>query len=195
MRAIRTCGTVWAFERPNHGDDFFTELLSSIRRAQKSITIETYIFQIDALTDLVLVELQLAVWRGCDVKLLVDGIGSLFWLDDLRERCEKEGVQFRVYPPIPRGLQWFKRLPLAIIESTPKSLRRYNRRNHRKTVVIDESIFFVGSCNMSHVHSQKINGSQAWRDTGARLQGPAVVAAQAARDTCSSGKRYRTLIT
>lgn len=178
----------------HNGDDFFTELISSIRRAQKSITLETYIFEIDALTDLVLVELQLAVWRGCEVKLLVDGIGSLFWLDELQSRCENDGLLFRAYHPLPRGLQWFTRLPEVVLESTPKLIRRYNRRNHRKTVVIDDKFFFVGSFNMSHVHSQKISGKSAWRDTGAKLEGPAIIAVQAAFDLAWAFSKHFALL-
>lgn len=87
------------------GDEFFTELISSIRRAEKTITLEFYIFEIDPITDVLLTELQLAVLRGCQVRLLVDGVGSLFYLDALQKRCLREGVEFRVYRPLPSLLQ------------------------------------------------------------------------------------------
>ncbi|MBC7371956.1 MAG: phosphatidylserine/phosphatidylglycerophosphate/cardiolipin synthase family protein, partial [Bdellovibrionaceae bacterium] len=83
------------------GDDFFAELVSLIRHAKKSVTLESYIFEMDPLSDIILVELQLAIWRGCAVRLLVDGVGSYFWVDALKKRCAAENIPLRVYHPVP----------------------------------------------------------------------------------------------
>lgn len=156
------------------GDEFFTELISCIRRAEKSITLEFYIFEIDELTDLLLTELQLAVLRGCDVKLLVDGVGSLFYLDALQKRCVREGVHFRTYHPLPSFLQWLARLPAELFSKTPGFFRRANRRNHRKTVVVDSKLALLGSFNMTRVHFEKLSGPNAWRDSAVKIQGDAI---------------------
>jgi len=156
------------------GDEFFTELLSSIRRARETITLEFYIFEIDPITDVLLEELQLAVLRGCDVRLLVDGVGSLFYLDALQKRCLREGVQFRIYHPLPNFLQWFARLPEELFSKTPGFFRRANRRNHRKAVVVDGQIALLGSFNMTRVHYEKLSGKNAWRDSAVKVQGEAI---------------------
>lgn len=164
------------------GDEFFTELISSIRRAQKTITLEFYIFEIDALTDILLKELQLAVLRGCEVRLLVDGVGSLFYLDALQKRCVREGVHFRTYHPLPSFLQWVARLPQELFSKTPGFFRRANRRNHRKTVVIDSEIAFIGSFNMTRVHFEKMVGLLAWRDSAVKIKGEGIESLIAAFD-------------
>src|SRR5438445_5446379 len=51
-------------------------ILNDLRYAQKSITIEGYIFAVDRLTQDLLKELEQARGRGCSVKLIVDGFGS-----------------------------------------------------------------------------------------------------------------------
>lgn len=176
------------------GDEFFTELISSIRRAEKTITLEFYIFEIDELTDMLLTELQLAVLRGCDVRLLVDGVGSLFYLDALQKRCVREGVHFRIYHPLPNFLQWLARLPAELFSKTPGFFRRANRRNHRKTVVIDNKAAFIGSFNMTRVHFEKLVGTQAWRDSAVKVEGSATASLVAAFEIAWSFARKRPLV-
>ncbi len=177
------------------GDEFFTELISNIRRAQKSITLEYYIFEINQVTEILFSELQLAVLRGCKVQLLVDGVGSFFWLDSISKRCQYEGIHFRVYHPLPGFLQWFMLLPKAIFSKTPKIFRRANRRNHRKTVVIDEQIAFLGSFNMSKVHySNLVGANNSWRDSGVMVQGEAIESLIAAYDLAWTFARKKALL-
>jgi cardiolipin synthase len=153
------------------GDAFFAEFVARIRHAKKSITLESYIFEVDPLSDIILVELQLAVWRGCEVQLLVDGVGSFFWVDLLTKRCLKEGIRFRVYHPVPSIFQWIR---------TPGIFARTNRRNHRKVLIIDNEVALLGSFNVTRVHSEKIMGTRAWRDSGTLLKGEAIESLSAA---------------
>lgn len=177
----------------HNGDDFFTELISQIRRAKSLITLEFYIFEMDAISDILLVELQLAVLRGCEVRLLVDGIGSLFWVDSLEKRCRREGILFRIYHPFPTFLQWVTRLPEALFSKAPSLFRRVNRRNHRKVVVIDREVAFVGSLNMTQVHFPRIMGPKAWRDSAVKVQGPAIEALLASFDLAWTFAKKRPL--
>ncbi len=96
---------------------------------------------------------------------MVDGLGSLSSLGGIRERLSGSKVQFKVYHPVGlSGLrdirQWFATL---------------NRRNHRKSCVVDGEQAWVGSLNISEVHSESCSGSKTWRDTGIRVQGPEVL--------------------
>lgn len=177
----------------HNGDDFFTELISSVRQAQKSITAEFYIFEIDVITEILLTELQLAVLRGCEVQLLVDGVGSLLWVDALSRRCHQEGIHFRVYHPIPGFLQGVVRLPVALFSKASPFFRRANRRNHRKTVVIDQKIALLGSMNMTRVHFQKVMKEEAWRDTCVKVEGPAIESLVAAFELAWVFARKRAL--
>jgi cardiolipin synthase len=176
------------------GDEFFTELISSIRRAKKSVTLEFYIFELDKVSEILFSELQLAVLRGCNVRLLVDGVGSFFWLDSIGKRCQREGILFRVYHPMPGFLHWFLHLPEVIFAKTPNVFRRANRRNHRKTVVIDHQVAFLGSFNMTKVHYANVVGpNKVWRDSGVKVQGEAVESLVAAFDLAWSFARRRAL--
>ena len=164
------------------GDEYYAELVSLIRHAKKSVTLESYIFEMDPLSDIILVELQLAVWRGCEVRLLVDGVGSYFWVDALTKRCHMENIPFRIYHPVPGILQWIPNLPLALMSKTPVLFNRINRRNHRKTLMVDNETALLGSFNITRVHSEKIMGPHTWRDSGVRLKGSALESLVAAFD-------------
>ena len=48
---------------------------------------------------------------------------------------------------------------------------KINSRNHRKVIIIDDAICFVGSFNISKCHLDKKHGGQCWRDTGVRIVG------------------------
>ncbi|MBX3041772.1 MAG: hypothetical protein KF789_13785, partial [Bdellovibrionaceae bacterium] len=100
--------TNWRFF--HRGDDFFDHLVERIREAQKSIQIETYIFDIDPLTENLLQELGAARKRGCQVRLLVDGVGSYLWLDPLRSHCMELGIELHVWLPVPRTFASFRRM-------------------------------------------------------------------------------------
>ncbi|HEY8271326.1 MAG TPA: phosphatidylserine/phosphatidylglycerophosphate/cardiolipin synthase family protein [Pseudobdellovibrionaceae bacterium] len=170
------------------------ELISGIRRAQKSITLEFYIFEIDQVTEILFSELQMAVLRGCQVHLLVDGVGSFFWLEALSKRCQNEGIHFRIYHPLPGFLQWFAHALEALFAKTPKVLRRINRRNHRKTVVIDQQVAFLGSFNMTKVHyAMLVGANKAWRDSGMKIQGEAIESLIAAFDLAWTFARKKAL--
>ncbi|MGZ3742518.1 MAG: phospholipase D-like domain-containing protein, partial [Pseudobdellovibrionaceae bacterium] len=178
----------------HNGDEFFTELISSIRRAQKSITLEFYIFEIDPITEILFSELQMAVLRGCEVSLLVDGVGSFFWLDAISKRCQSEGIRFRIYHPLPGIFQWMAHLLEALFAKTPSVFRRVNRRNHRKTVLIDRQVAFVGSFNMTKVHySTLVGANKAWRDSGMKIKGEALESLIAAFDLAWTFARKKAL--
>lgn len=156
------------------GDDYFSSLLNDLRHAQKSITIEGYIFAVDRLTQEILKELEQARSRGCTVKLIVDGFGSYNYIPELTKRCNNSGFEMRVFHPMPYFRTLAKKWPRFEDFRITNFLSRMNRRNHRKIVIIDETAAYLGSLNFIEVHCAKYVGSKAWRDTGVRVEGPAV---------------------
>ncbi len=173
-------------------DEYFEAILNSIRKAEKSITIESYIFAVDQLTLPIFSELKNAVERGCDVRLLVDGVGSYFWIGELKKVCAQSGVQFRVYHPLPglvdiiRRFFWFYTFRLF------RFFKKINRRNHRKITVIDGRILYLGSLNFTQVHSEKLMSERAWRDSGVELAGESVhLAIDSFRQNWFRAKRFR----
>lgn len=165
----------WTFRQFIHrGDDFFATTLSLVREARLEVLIETYIFEADKVTDVLLEELGRARRRGCRVCLLVDGVGSLNSLEQLQRRGRELDLEVRVFNPLPGSFSTAVRVLWLEGRRFPRLLRHWNRRDHRKVTLIDGRRALLGSFNLSHVHSEAVMGEAAWRDSGALLEGPAL---------------------
>jgi cardiolipin synthase len=118
------------------GAEYFPRLLAAIADARESIHLETYIFELDAVGERVVDALLAAASRGVAVHLLVDAFGSAKTVPVLRERLVAGRVRFRVFRP---GLWW-------------RLERRLLRRLHRKIVLVDDRLAFVGGINIIDDH-------------------------------------------
>jgi len=156
------------------GDAYFESIERMISQAQNEILLESYIFEFDELTEGLLHRLAEFKRRGGRVQILVDGFGSYFWLDTLQKFCQEHQLDFRVYRPLPGSAKLFRRFWIGFFLRFFFLLRWFNRRNHRKTLVIDQRTAFLGSFNWTQVHCQKWMGEKAWRDSGVQLEGPGV---------------------
>ena len=112
-------------------DEYFPALIGEIDRAKYAIYIESYLIHDDPATDLVLAALIRAAQRGLRVHLVLDGFGAAGAMDWVRQRFYSTGVQIELYRP---GVRWL----------APKTWRRI----HRKLVMIDERIGFIGGINL-----------------------------------------------
>lgn len=155
------------------GDAWFAALLADIAGARRSVWFETYILAPDALGERVLAALAAAQERGCDVRLLVDGIGSSAWLHQRRDgACP---VPLRVWNPLP----WAAARRASVLRRW-RWLAAINRRDHRKACLVDGDRAWVGSLNAAGCHLAELSGAARWRDTGARVRGPGVAALESA---------------
>lgn len=165
----------WSHIRIFHsGDEYYHNLVQDIRQAQRSVTIESYIFALDKLTETILEELARARERGCQIKLIVDGFGSYQHIPQLNKRCSERGIELRVFHPFPYPLLWARKLVSNFSSGTAFFLRHMNRRTHRKITIIDEKRVYLGSFNFTQDHCESLVGSKAWRDTGVSVEGPPV---------------------
>lgn len=158
------------------GDQYFKDVLNAIRRSRHKVDFEVYIYEKGILADRVASALIRAARRGVKVRLLVDGIGSPHCAADYGQKFKKGGVRFRVYRFLPSILSWFPRLFGSLIQGkTAYRLRifwfRFNRRNHRKLVMVDGKQVWLGGFNVSDEHLEEVFGRRAWRDTGLGLSG------------------------
>lgn len=156
------------------GDQYFTELLHSFRNAQNHIQVEMYILNIDSTTRDLLEELRRARTRGVRVQILVDGFGSYQSVSNLSGFCARHDLEFRVYHPFPFSHSTSRKIFWTYALSIFQLVRKLNRRNHRKIVIVDKKQAFVGSMNWTHVHSRKANGLKSWRDTAVCVLGEEV---------------------
>lgn len=154
------------------GDEYFESMLQDIRQATQSITIESYIFNIDPLTNTILTALGDARTRGVSVKIVVDGFGAYYNIPDLDRLCSRLGIEFRVFHPLPYPLLWARELFSKYSLNNSLFYKSLNRRTHRKVTIIDEKRAYLGSLNFTQDHSEKYRGELAWRDTGVWVEGP-----------------------
>ena len=155
-RALYTTGN--SIETFISGEYKFERLIRDIRAAKNFIHIEYYIFRLDTLGKTIIEELKKKVDEGVEVRLLVDGMGSKSLRGKQIKYIRSLGIKFNVFFP---GI-----LPYINI--------RLNYRNHRKIVVIDGKIGYVGGFNVGDEYVNKGNQFDFWRDTHVRIQGEAV---------------------
>jgi cardiolipin synthase len=129
----------------------FPRMLAAIETAEKRIRLEVYRFRLDQTGEKFLGALGAAARRGVEVAVVVDGWGSLFSGRAVVQRLRSAGCQARVYN---RFLGMFL---------------GHLRRNHRKLLLIDDRVVFLGGLNISDEQT----GPNAWADLAVRVAGPA----------------------
>lgn len=146
-------------------------MLADIAQAKKSIDLETYIFSGDSLGDTITSALIDAAKRGVKVRVNVDGAGTPVWGGNMTKRLEKSGIETRIFHPFPWRLWHWSRsfVHLPKLLKAIYLLLKINSRNHRKVIIIDKKIVYVGSFNISKCHLSKEQGGDYWRDTGVRV--------------------------
>lgn len=165
-----------------NGDDYYQDLTREIEKASKRVYVESYIFDLDSLGISLLEALMAASDRGVKTHLLVDGVGSLHYFSNYRERLIKSNLKVRVYNPAPGffHLLQFLMFWTSNFRVLLRALSFLNRRNHRKLILIDDEIIFTGGRNISALHSERFYGEKAWRDTSVKLVGgPVSIASEA----------------
>lgn len=147
-----------AFELLENGEEFFPAVFEAIVNAKRSVLIETFIIFDDRVgRDLqkVLVE---AGRRGVQVDVTVDGYGTADLPTTYIEALVEAGVRLHVFDPKPRRLGLRTNL---------------FRRLHRKVVLIDSEVAFVGGINFGADHLIE-TGPAAKQDYAVRIRGPLV---------------------
>ncbi|WP_209070911.1 cardiolipin synthase [Staphylococcus agnetis] len=144
------------------GEQKFNQLKEDIRNAKLYIHIQYYIFRKDALGKSIIDLLEEKLEEGLEVKMLYDDIGSKgLSLRDLKSFKKKGGLVEAFFP---------SKLPVINF--------RMNNRNHRKIVVIDGKIGYVGGFNVGNEYLGLSKKFGNWRDTHLRIEGEAVHALQ-----------------
>jgi cardiolipin synthase len=140
----------------HNGAEYFPELESAIDEANKEIHLQTYIFKYDLTGISIANALKRAAQRGVAVHLLIDGFGSLKFPQKAIENLIAAGVQVMHYRK----------------EVFSFRFRRHRlRRMHRKLVVIDARIAFVGGINIINDH-QKPGQAVPRFDYAVKIEGP-----------------------
>ncbi|MFT4286403.1 phospholipase D-like domain-containing protein [Nocardioides sp.] len=134
------------------GNDLYDDMIEAIEGAQRQILFETYIWKGDAVGERFKTALVAAARRGVDVYVIYDSFANLV----VPPRFKRFPAELKVlrFPVYPAGWRFF-------------DLARYGR-DHRKILVVDEEVGFVGGYNIGTQYATE------WRDTHVRITGPGV---------------------
>lgn len=142
----------------SNGDDTYRSMLQAIREAKYHIHISSYIVRDDDTGRMFQQALIEKSQQGVDVKFLYDGIGSVTLKDSYVRILREGGVRIACFFP----------LKLSFMK------KRMNYRNHRKIIVVDGLIGFIGGINIGDEYIGKHPRLGFWRDTHLKLEGDSV---------------------
>jgi len=146
-----------------NGKEIFPSMLEEIRKAKKSINLESYIWASGKVSDQFVEALSERAKAGVKVHAMVDGAGDLkLKLSDM-EKMKSSGVEFVVY-----GREHWYQLKANI-----------NHRSHRKLLIVDGKVGFTGGVCIDDTWLGDADRPDVWRETHARIEGPVVRQMQA----------------
>jgi cardiolipin synthase A/B len=139
-------------------------MADEIRRAEKFVYIEFYIFQADATTETLFQAMEDATARGVTVRVLLDHWANR-WKPYYRATLRRLDAM---------GAKWHLMLPVQPLRG---KTQRPDLRNHRKLLVVDGTVAWMGSQNItdsSYNLKKNIKRGLHWVDLMVRLEGPVV---------------------
>ncbi len=142
-------GTVTSY---TYGRDLYEDMLAAIAGAERQVLLESYIWKHDEVGERFKQALYDAAARGVEVYAIFDGFANL--VVSPRFKHFRPPVRVLKYPVYSAGWRFL-------------DLRRYGR-DHRKILVVDDEVAFVGGYNIGAAYASE------WRDTHVRITGPAV---------------------
>jgi len=147
----------------------YAAMAEAIDAAEHYVHVEFYILHWDRTTDRFFTALADAVARGVPVRLLMDHLGSRRYGDwhALQRRLSAVGIDWHLMMPIkPLQGRW----------------RRPDLRNHRKLLVVDGEVAFLGSHNVIAAHygsRRNLEIGRFWQDLSVELRGEVVLSVEA----------------
>ena len=163
-----------------NGYEFFPSLLREIRMAKDHVHVEMFIFDDDALGNLIADTLIDKAQQGVEVRVIYDDVACWKVRNSFWERLRDGGVEVHAFMPV----------------KFPAFTSKVNYRNHRKLIVIDGKAGFIGGMNIATRYVKGVG--RPWRDTHILVRGGAVYGIQRAflvdwyfvDRTLIAGKRY-----
>ena len=143
------------------GEAFFQSLINDISHAKHHIHIDMYIWEDDTIGNKVADALIARAKEGVAVRVVYDDVGCWRVSQRFFNRMSREGIYVQPFMPV----------------RFPTLTRRVNYRNHRKVIVIDGQVGYIGGMNIADRYVHGI-GDQEWRDTMLRIVGGAVYGLQ-----------------
>ncbi len=132
-----------------------TAMREAIQNAKNFVHLEYYIIASDEVTKQLFGDLEAALERGVEVRILYDSLGSLSLKRLFFKNLSRLGAKIAGF------------LPLSL---TPQRIN-FNFRNHRKILIVDGQIAFTGGTNIGKEYLG-IRNEKQWRDFAVKVRGP-----------------------
>ncbi|MDO3628121.1 cardiolipin synthase [Mucilaginibacter sp. BT774] len=140
-----------------NGENKFPEVLEALRRAKHHIHIQYYIFEDGDIAEEIKNVLIQKAQEGVAVRFIYDDFGSRSIRRSFVNEMKASGID--AFP--------FYKIHFILLAN------RVNYRNHRKIIVVDGCVGFIGGINVSDRYINK-PGQLFWRDTHVKISGPGV---------------------
>jgi cardiolipin synthase len=141
-----------------NGDEAFPAMLEAIGAARKSISLQTYIFDLDDSGLAFAQALGDAVRRGVEARVLIDAAGIRYSWPSILHTLRQQGVKHARFLP----------------SMAPWSVTTLNMRTHRKFLVVDGRVGFTGGMNIRAGNCIQKHPPQPVQDIQFRVCGPVV---------------------
>lgn len=145
-----------------NGDEIFPAMLSAIRSAKRSIDLETYIFWDGDIARQFTAALSERARAGVEVNLILDAQGTQKMGIANKKQLEDAGAKIVKY----HSVLWL-------------DPRRYNNRSHRKLLIVDGTVAFIGGVGIADLWTGNAESPKHWRDNHYKVTGPVVAQLQA----------------
>ncbi len=145
-----------------NGEAKFPDVLTTLAKAKSFIHLEYYIYEDDEIGKKIGALLKQKAQEGVEVRFIYDDFGSKSIRKSFVEDLKKHGVEAHPFYKI-------KLLAFA---------NRINYRNHRKIIIVDGTIGYVGGINISGRYTNPNKHNLYWRDTHIKITGSAVLSLQ-----------------
>ena len=145
-----------------NGDEIFPAMLSAIRSARRSINLETYVFWDGDIAKQFTAALSERARSGVAVNLILDAQGTQKMGRENLVKLRESGARIVKY----HGVFW-------------PDPRRYNNRSHRKLLIVDGTVAFIGGAGIADLWAGNADSPKHWRDNHYKVTGPVVAQLQA----------------
>jgi cardiolipin synthase A/B len=144
-----------------NGDEIFPAMLSAIRSAKRSINFETYVFWDGDIAKKFAAALSERAHAGVAVNMILDAQGTQKMGITNKKQMEDAGAKIVKY----HSVFW-------------PDPRRYNNRSHRKLLIIDGNVAFIGGAGIADLWAGNADSPKHWRDNHYKVTGPVVAQLQ-----------------
>ena len=145
-----------------NGEAKFPEVFKAIEEAEHHIHLEYYILSDDVIGKKLVSSLIKKAQEGIEVRMIVDGVGSLQLSKAFFREVKQAGIQIVEFMPV----------------LFPGFTSKINYRNHRKILVVDGKIGFTGGVNINDRYINNEQNTLYWRDTHLKIEGESVKSLQ-----------------